>query len=104
MARLALETPSRRAAPPHASPTLSSATAAANAADTFPKLANEVFGTGWYEGGRTFPESDLYSARNAVTGSTSAALSAGTTHARQAIEPSASVVTANVAVSCGRTP
>jgi hypothetical protein len=45
-----------------------------------------------------------YSARNAVAGSTSAALSAGTTHARHAIEPSASVVTANVAVSCGCTP
>lgn len=45
-----------------------------------------------------------YSARNAVAGSTSAALSAGTTDARHAIEPSASVVTVNVAVSCGCTP
>jgi hypothetical protein len=57
--------------------------------------------------GNTGREPELarrYSARNAVAGSTSAAWSAGTTHARHAIEVRASVVTANVAASCGGTP
>jgi hypothetical protein len=72
--------------------------------DTQPFPSGTVSTQGLTHDGRELKLSRRYSARNAVAGSTSAALSAGTTHARHAIEPSASVVTANVAVSCGCTP